>query len=123
MFQLIKKKTIQITRTEAGTYVDGFAVKGAEQVVPIEGHIQPLKYHETLKLPESERSKKSCKIYSKFLLRGLDEGDSGYAADRFPWQEDIYEVYKQQNWDVGTTLCDHYCAIALRVEQSPDEVT
>lgn len=121
MFQLIKKKKITITRRDSGSYVDGRWTRGWKTTFDIEGHIQPLKYHETSWLPESVRSKKSCKIYSKELLRGVKEGDTGWGADRFWWQGDWYEVVQQQEWDAQTTLADHFCAYAARVEITPDE--
>ena len=121
MFQLIKKKKIVITRRDSGSYVDGKWTEGWKTTVDIEGHIQPLKYHETLKLPESSRSKKACKIYSKELLRGLKEGELGWDADRFEWQGDWYEVLQDQQWDVQTTMCDHFCIYAVRLEITPDE--
>jgi hypothetical protein len=121
LFQLIKKKKIVITRRDSGSYVDGKAVEGWKTTVEIEGHIQPLKYRETLMLPEASRSNKACKVYSKELLRGLKEGELGWAADRFEWQGDWYEVMKQQEWDVQTSMSDHFCAYAVRIEITPDE--
>lgn len=124
MFSLIKTKEVELIRRDAGTYNDlGDYEKGHEYTLSIVAHVQPLKYHETLLLPESERTKKACKIYTKATeLRSLNESDDGHDADMFYWQNDLYEIVKLQTWDVQTTYCDHYCAYAVRVEQTPDEV-
>lgn len=108
--------TLDITRRDKQTLDRGRPVPGAETTVQVVCNVQPvLKSSDTLMLPEADRSKACLKVYTKGdTLRSMKEGPNGYAADRFIWQGDLYEVMKVINYAMG--VLNHYKAICMRVE-------
>lgn len=112
----VGRTTLQVTRRQAATYDRGRPVPGTEEVVEVVCNVQPvLKATDTLLLPEADRSKASIKVYTQGdELRALKEGDGGWAADRFEWQGDVYEVMKVINYAMG--VLNHHKAICQRVE-------
>lgn len=112
----VGRTTLDITRTTASTYVNGRAVPGTSTVVQVVCNVQPvLKTSDTLMLPESDRSKACLKVYTDGgVLKSLKEGGNGWAADRFMWQGDLYEVMKVISYDMG--VLNHYKAVCMRVE-------
>lgn len=113
---LVGRTTLDVTRTTASTYVNGRAVPGTSQVVQVVCNVQPvLKTSDTLMLPEADRSKACLKVYTNGdALKSLKEGGSGWAADRFIWDGDLYEVMKVIPYKMG--VLDHYKAVCMRVE-------
>lgn len=112
----VGRTTLQIIRRNAPTIVRGRPVPGFEDVYDVVCNVQPvLKSSDTILLPEADRSKACLKVYTKGdQLRALREGDAGWAADRFEWQGDLYEVMKVINYAMG--VLNHYKAICMRVE-------
>jgi hypothetical protein len=108
--------TLDIIRREAETIVRGRPSPGAETVVPVVCNVQPvLKSTDTYLLPEADRSRATLKVYTKGEpLRQLTEGVNGYAADRFYWKGQLYEVMKVIDYDMG--VLNHYKALCARVE-------
>ena len=108
--------TLDVTRREAATIVRGRPVPGAETQVPVVGNVQPiLKSSDTILLPEADRSKACLKVYTKGSeMKALREGGNGWAADRFVWEGDLYEVMKVINYRMG--VLNHYKAICMRIE-------
>ena len=108
--------TIDVTRREPETYVNGRPVPGAETVVQVVCNVQPvLKSSDTMLLPEADRSKACLKVYTQGdEMRQRKEGPNGHAADRFTWQGDVYEVMKVINYAMG--VLNHWKAICQRVE-------
>ena len=119
-FRLTKKIPITIFRYAQGEYINGDWVIGSPTSVSIEANIQPMSYHETLQFPESERTKKWCNVWTEFLIRTNREGITGWNADLFYWQGDLYEIRKVQYWSMG--VLDHYHAQASRLEITPDGI-
>lgn len=113
---LVGNVVLDITRREAGTYVNGRAVAGTESIVQVTANVQPVqKSTDTLVLPEADRSKAVIKVYTKGAeLRQRKEGANGWAADRFTWEGDLYEVMKVINYRMG--VLNHYKALCSRVE-------
>jgi len=108
--------TLDVTRREAATTVRGRPVPGAESLVKVVCNVQPvLKSSDTIILPESDRSKACLKVYTKGgEMKALKEGGNGWAADRFVWEGDLYEVMKVINYRMG--VLNHYKAICMRIE-------
>lgn len=113
---LVGSVTLDVTRTTATTYVNGRTVVGTPTVVQVVANVQPvLKSTDTYLLPEADRSKAVLKVYTKGAsLRQLKEGDGGWAADRFTWGGDLYEVMKVIDYGMG--VLNHYKALCSRVE-------
>ncbi|AMR57305.1 hypothetical protein vB_PsyM_KIL3b_0058 [Pseudomonas phage vB_PsyM_KIL3b] len=107
---------LQVIRRESETIVRGRPVDGLESVVEVVCNVQPiLKSTDTSMLPEADRSKAAIKVYTNgAALRQRKEGVGGWAADRFYWQQELYEVLKVINYDIG--ILSHYKAICFRVE-------
>ena len=114
---LVGNVTLEVTRKTSSTYVNGRLVEGTSSTDSVVANVQPiLKSSDTLLLPESDRSKAALKVYTKDdVLRSLKEGPNGWAADRFVWKGDLYEVMKVINYDTGNQL-KHFKAICCRVE-------
>lgn len=117
-FLLTHKVPVVIYRRDKGGYVDGDWVEGAISEITIQANIQPVKPHELLQFPESERSKEWYKIYSAELMRTQLEGDNGYDADELYWQGNRYKVMKVQNYAMG--ILDHHKAWAARINLTPN---
>ena len=114
---LVGRVALDVTRRESATYVMGRLVEGTERVVPVVANVQPvMKSSDTLILQEADRSKAVLKVYTKGdELRALKEGPNGWAADRFEWKGDTYEVLKVIDYDTGNQL-KHFKALCARVE-------
>ncbi|MNY65119.1 hypothetical protein D3C86_2023350 [compost metagenome] len=55
------------------------------------------------------------KVYTKGdALQQLKEGGAGWAADRFTWKGELYEVMKVISYEMG--VLNHYKALCARVE-------
>jgi hypothetical protein len=113
---LTGRTTLDIIRREAETIVRGRPSPGAESVVPVVCNVQPvLKSVDTLLLPEADRSRATLKVYTKgAALRQRKEGVGGWAADRFYWKGELYEVMKVIEYDMG--ILNHHKALCFRVE-------
>jgi hypothetical protein len=119
LFLLTRKKPVTIYRYGQGSYINGRYVMPEPEEVSIMANLQPAKWNEVQQMPESDRTNKWCKVFSKSPMRTKKEGDDGYNADRFYWQDDLYEVRKTKCWDMG--ILDHYEVMAVRVELTPEE--
>jgi hypothetical protein len=121
LFRLTKKKSLVVYRYPSGGYVKGEWVRGTPQEVEVFANIQPAKWNEIIQMPESDRSSKWCKLFTKNLMRTKKEGLNGYDADMFYWQGDLYEVRKEKHFDMG--ILDHFEVMAVRVELTPEVKT
>jgi hypothetical protein len=119
-FLLTHKIPIEITRTESGSYIDGEWVEGSTSTFTVQVNIQPLKPHEILMLPESERTRSWWKVYSADVLRTLKEGENGWAADEFTWKGDRYKVMKVDDWTSGMGILEHTKSWCVRIELTPN---
>lgn len=115
--QLVGSVTLDVFRRKAMVLVRGRSVEDPEpETVQVVGNVQPiLKASDTRLLPEADRSKACLKVYTRGgEMKSLKEGGNGWAADRFMWQGDMYEVMKVINYEMG--VLNHYKAICMRVE-------
>lgn len=108
--------TLDVIRTSADTYVKGRPIKGVSETVKVVCNVQPiLSSTDTRLLPEADRTKACLKVYTKATeMRQLKEGKDGWAADRFMWQGDMYEVMRSINYAMG--ILNHWKCICMRVE-------
>lgn len=117
-FLLTKKVPVTVYRRVAGSYVNGEWVEGSTTTLTIDMNVQPVKPHELMQFPESERSREWYKGYSATLLRTQVEGVGGYDADELDWQGHRYKVMKVQNYAMG--VLNHYKIWAVRIELTPN---
>lgn len=108
--------TLDVIRREAETIVRGRPVPGTEVVLQVVCNVQPvLKSTDTYLLPEADRSRATLKVYTRGAeLRQRKEGVNGWAADRFYWEGELYEVMKVISYNMG--ILNHRKAICMRVE-------
>ena len=113
---LVGKVQLDIIRRSSSTYNMGRLVEGVESSAQIVANIQPVqKSTDTMLLPEADRSRAVIKVYTQGeTLRQLKEGPNGWAADRFMWDGDLYEVMKVIDYKMG--VLNHYKALCQRVE-------
>lgn len=113
---LVGQVKLPVIRTSETTYERGRPVKGTSTTVDVVCNVQPiLKQSDTMLIPEADRSKACLKVYTQGgELKSLKEGGNGWAADRFYWKGDLYEVMKVISYDMG--VLNHYKAICMRVE-------
>lgn len=119
-FLLTNKIPITIYRRVAGSYVNGDWVEGTTTNVPIEGNLQPVRPHELLMFPESERSKSWLRLFSDSLLRTQKEGIGGYDADEFDYKGERFKVMKVNDYLSGMSILEHCEAFAVRIELTPN---
>ncbi len=114
---LVGSVPLDVIRRSSPSYVNGRLVEGSSSTVRIKANVQPvLKSTDTLLIPEADRSKAVLKVYTNGAeLRQLKEGPNGWAADRFLWKGDLYEVMKVIDYDTGNLL-KHFKALCCRVE-------
>jgi hypothetical protein len=123
-FLLTKKVPVILKRRAQGSYVDGDWVEGGTSDVTIDANVQPVKPHELMQFPESERSKEWLKIYSADEIRSQVEGVGGWDADEFQWEsmEDgklyTFKVMKVYRFKMG--VLDHHKGWAARTEITPN---
>lgn len=113
---LVGHVTLDVIRTTATTSLRGRPVPGTSTTVPVVCNVQPiLKMSDTMLIPEGDRSKACLKVYTKGgEMKALKEGGNGWAADRFYWKGELYEVMKVIDYEMG--VLNHYKAICMRVE-------
>jgi hypothetical protein len=104
-----------ITRSEAGSYVDGRWDAGSTSTITVTASVQPGKptQDELLKLPAGDRNRASVRIYTDSLLRTADESQ-GLIADFLTWAGEQWEVMLLDTWGHGIA---HYKGLAMRVSR------
>lgn len=124
LFQLTKKVPVTLNRRVQGSYVDGDWVEGTTTPVIVDANVQPLRPHELMQIPESERSKEWLKIYSASEIRAQVEGAGGWDSDEFIWDstEDgknyTFKIMKVYRFKMG--ILDHWRGLAARTEITPN---
>jgi len=106
---------LPITRSTAGSYINGKYVAGTTSVVTIKASVQPVMRSTNLSmLSEGDKALAALEIFSPDEIRMVKEGDAAQEADKFQWNDEWYEVMKVVRWQMG--IIDHFHAIAKRVE-------
>ena len=108
--------SVAVTRSAAGSYVNGRWVAGSTTALSVTASVQPvkLKHDELLHLPAGDRNRAAIRVYTPSELRSANETD-GTPADFVTWDGEQWEVVKVDAWTLGIA---HYKAIALRVSRS-----
>lgn len=98
---LISEQAI-ITRTGAGTYVNGLYVKGTQTTINTLVSCQPLSMEETLQVPEADRKRENYKIYcqDELLINDILERSSDNKK---------FIIKDRGNWSVFGALSHWKC--------------
>lgn len=124
-FNLIKFTNVQVTRRNAGEFVDGDWVEGTTETFTAGLKVQPVKPFELLQFPESDRSREWLKVYcNTHNLRSQIEGENGFDADTFQWASIIegvpYTFKIMRTYRFKDSCIDHWKGWAARIELSPN---
>lgn len=84
------RKPQTITRTTAGSYVNGVFVDGVTSSITIQASVQPMTGEDMKTLPEGKRLSDFVKVYTSSDLQVLGEV-AGLIADRLSWRSHTYE--------------------------------
>lgn len=111
------KIPLEIIRHDLGHYERGRWVEGVGEPVEIMANVQPVKPHELLNLSESDRTKRTVKVFSTSPLLTAKEGIRG--SDTFLYDEDEFEIKYVKKWEMG--VLNHYWALAVAVANLENE--
>ena len=119
-FLLTHKIPLTIFRKSEGSYVNGRWVEGSLVEIVLQVNIQPLKPHEIMMFPESDRTRAWFKFYSADYARTLKEGTNGWSADEVVWKGDRYKIMRVDDWTAGMSILEHVKVYAARIELTPN---
>ena len=124
-FNLIKFSDVEVTRRNAGTFVDGDWVEGTTEVFTAKIKVQPAKPFELQQFPESDRSREWLKVYcNTHNLRSQVEGQFGFDAEEFSWDSIIegipYRFKVMRTYRFKDSCIDHWKGWAARTELTPN---
>lgn len=117
-FTFTRKLPIKIIRFSPGEYIKGKWVDGSNQEIELEGNVQPMRGHELLTLPESDRTKDVIKVYTVESLKTLDERTKT-KADLVIWNDLVYQIVKTMTYQMG--VLNHTKSIAVRMPLTPED--
>lgn len=118
-FLLTHKVPIQVKRFGEGEWVDGYFVSGVETTLNIEANVQPLRGHELLTLPETDRTKESVKVYCVETLNTVEEVGQT-KADVVIWEGKRFQAIKTMTYKMG--VLDHTKTVCFRLPETPDNL-
>lgn len=118
-FLLTHKTPITVLRQGAGSWVNGRWVDSGETELPIEANVQPLRGHELLTLPESDRSKASIKVYCVDTLNTVEEVGQT-KADIIVWEGKRWQAIRTMTYKMG--VLDHTKTICYRLPETPQNM-
>jgi hypothetical protein len=115
-FQLIKTKSLTISRQAAGSYVKGKFVKGTPTPIVINAHMTPVIKQSMLQfLPESLRAKKVFRLMSNDLIKGFQDKEEKQQADEFTLGGESFRIVKVGEWE-NVSGYTAYEAYAIKID-------
>lgn len=112
-FVLTRKTTITISRATMGAWVNSRWQNGNSVDITIQANVQPLRFHEIMQLPESDRTKEWIKIYSaEEMYTSQESAEDGRQADIIHWEGKTFKVMMCRHFKMGTL--DHFHSYAAR---------
>jgi hypothetical protein len=115
-FLLTHKIPIVVLRQGAGQWVDGYFTGVIETTLNIEANVQPMRGHELLTLPESDRTKESIKVYCVETLKTVEEVGQT-KADVIVWDNKRFQAIRTMTYKMG--VLDHTKTICYRLPETP----
>jgi hypothetical protein len=113
MSDILGEERVTVTRTAAGSRVDGRFVPGGSRSFAILASVQPIAGAEAATLPEGERSRDWRKLYTRTALFPVNQHD-GEAGDRVTIDGAVFEVRKVKHY---RAIIPHYRADCVRVQE------
>lgn len=102
---------VTITRTAAGSYVNGVFTAGSTSTINITASIQPVNGEDMKPLPEGRRVDDFVKVYTD---ADLQVSDTGKQPDRLTWRGKVYEATSCDARQMG--VINHYKYIFTKVQ-------
>lgn len=118
-FLLTHKVPITVIRKSAGAWVDGYWVDGIDIELSVEANVQPLRGHELLSLPESQRTRDNIKVYCVETLRTVEEVGAT-KADEIIWEGKRFQATKTFTYKMG--VLDHTKTVCFRLPETPQNL-
>lgn len=116
-FFLTGRTILEVTRTSAGSRVNGRYVPGATSIVEVVANVQPYQRRSgEVSIAEGDRDRSLLKIFAKERMVAVTEGNPSVVADTFLWNGETYEVIQVQYWGMGNM--DHYECLAIKKERT-----
>ena len=115
----IFRKSINLYRKVAGSYVNGLWVEGSETLILITASVQPTNGEEMLSIPEGRRNRKS---YALFTETEIDVIHLGANPDQVEIDSERYEVVKVDVWQNNPPvfgIVNHYKFLVSALEAIP----
>lgn len=109
------RKPQTITRTAAGSYVDGLFVAGITSSITIQASVQPATGEDIKALPEGRRLDDYVKVYTDADLQVLGEVN-GLQPDRLSWRGHTYECISADVRQMS--IINHFRYIFSKVSQT-----
>ena len=104
-----------ITRTSAGSYVDGLFVAGSPSTITIQASVQPATGEDVKVLPEGRRLDDYVKVYTDADLQVLEEV-TGLQPDKLAWRGHTYECISADVRQMS--VINHFRYIFSKVSQT-----
>ena len=118
-FLLTHKVPITVIRKSAGAWVDGYWVDWLNIELSVEANVQPLRGHELLSLPESQRTRDNIKVCCVETLRTVEEVGAT-KADEIIWEGKRFQATKTFTYKMG--VLDHTKTVCFRLPETPQNL-
>lgn len=118
-FLLTGKLPVQVLRALPGNRVNGRWIPGDVVTMDIEANVQPMRGHELIVLPESDRTKESIKVYCVETLQTVEEVKQE-EADIVIWNNKKFRAIKTMTYKMG--VLDHTKTICVRLPETPQNL-
>jgi len=105
------RRTLTVTRTNPGQYVDGIWQEGAASTFEGRYSVQPASPDDMQRLPEGRRGRDAYTLYGEPELLQAD-ANAGTNADRVEIDGAMFEVGATQEWRNG--IIPHHRAVVTR---------
>lgn len=111
-FALTNKLPVTVIR-QFGSWVKGRWVDGDGVEVEIGANVQPLRFHEILQMPESDRTKEWIKLYTTDQVYTAEESsEAGRSADIVIWNGKRFKAMRARRYQMG--VLDHVHVLCAR---------
>lgn len=90
----------------SGDWVKGRWEEGEPVPRVIKANVQPLRFNETMNMPEADRTREWIKVYTTDTILTLEES-KGKPADIVEWQGHKYRAMRSRSYHMGVLNHNH----------------